>query len=209
MTCEDVRDLLPEHLLGSLDETTDARIRKHLRGCAECRAERLRLEDGVAALSHATHDQDPPEELRQHVLDVLAEEWSEPEAPPAARRAPSTGGSTWRWLAVAAAIILVAVSLSWGVSQSRRAAGLQADAGSYQALLDTLGGKEFRLGELQPADGQAVKGTVILYDGEPGKDWNSWSIVMANAPDFTGEGPVRQVAENGDSMEMPTLRLKN
>ncbi|MFI5055135.1 MAG: zf-HC2 domain-containing protein [Actinomycetota bacterium] len=209
MTCEDVRDLLPEHLLGSLDETTDARIRKHLRGCAECRAERMRLEDGVAALSHATHDQDPPEELRQHVLDVLADEWDEPEALPAPPRAPAAGGSAWRWLAVAAAIVLVSVSLSWGVSQSRRAAGLQADAGSYQALLDTLGGKEFRLGELQPADGQAVKGTVVLYDGEPGKDWNSWGIVMANAPDFSGEAHVRLVAENGDSMEMPSLRFEN
>jgi anti-sigma factor RsiW len=209
VTCEDVRDLLPEHLLGSLDETTDARIRKHLRGCAECRAERLRLEDGVAALSHATHEQDPPEELRQHVLDVLAQEWDQPEGLPAPARAPAPRGSAWRWLAVAAAIVLVAVSLSWGVSQSRRAAGLQADAGSYQALLDTLGGKEFRLGELQPADGQAVKGTVILYDGEPGKDWNSWGMVMANAPDFSGEAHVRLRAENGDSLQMPSLHFEN
>ena len=209
MTCEDVRDLLPEHLLGSLDETADARVRKHLRGCADCRAERLRLEDGVAALSHATHEQDPPEELRQHVLDVLAEEWDEPEGLPAPARAPAGGGSAWRWLAVAAAIVLVSVSLSWGVSQSRRASGLQADAGSYQALLDTLGGKEFRLGELQPADGQAVKGTVVLYDGEPGKDWNSWGIVMANAPDFSGEAHVRLRAENGDSLQMPSLHFEN
>jgi len=210
VTCEDVRDLLPEHLLGSLDETTDARVRKHLRGCAECRAERLRLEDGVAALSHATHEQDPPEELRQHVLDVLAEEWEVPEglpAPPA--RESAAPGSVWRWLAVAAAIVLVAVSLSWGLSQSRRAAGLQADASSYQSLLDTLGGKEFRLGELQPADGQAVKGTVVLYDGEPGKDWNSWGIVMANAPDFSGEAHVRLRAENGDSLQLPSLDFEN
>ena len=83
MTCEEVRDLLPEHLLGSLDDTSDARVRKHLRGCADCRAERMRLEDGVAALSHATHEQDPPEELRRHVLDVLSEEWDAPGEQPA------------------------------------------------------------------------------------------------------------------------------
>jgi anti-sigma factor RsiW len=209
VTCEEVRDLLPEHLLGSLDETTDARVRKHLRGCAECRAERLRLEDGVAALSYATHEQDPPAELRQHVLDVLSEEWEEPGGPPAPTGSPATFGSAWRWIAVAAAMVLLAVSLSWGVSQSRRAARLQADAGSYQALLHTLGGKEFRLGELQPVDGQAVKGTVVLYDGEPGKDWNSWGIVMANAPDFSGEAHVRLLAGNGDSLEMPSLRFTN
>jgi len=209
VTCEEVRDLLPEHLLGSLDDTTDARVRKHLRGCAECRAERMRLEDGVAALSHATHEQDPPQELRQHVLDVLGEEWEEPGEPPAPTGSPATRGSGWRWLAVAAACVLVAVSLSWGVSQSRRAAGLQADAGSYQALIQTLGGKEFRLGELQPSDGQAVKGTVVLYDGEPGKDWNSWGIVMANAPDFSGVAHVRLLAANGDSLQMPPLRFTN
>ena len=150
MTCEEVRDLLPEHLLGSLDDTSDARVRKHLRGCADCRAERMRLEDGVAALSHATHEQDPPEELRRHVLDVLSEEWDEPgEQPAAPAGSPGAHGSAWRWLAVAAAVILVAVSLSYGVSQSRHAASVQADAGSYQALLDALGGKEFRLGTLQ------------------------------------------------------------
>lgn len=209
MTCEEVRDLLPEHLLGSLDETTDTRVRKHLRGCAECRAERLRLEDGVAALSHATHEQDPPQELRQHVLDVLTEEWDERGVPPSPTGSPATRAAAWRWLAVAAAIVLVAVSLSWGVSQSRRATRLQADAGSYQALIQTLGGKEFRLGELQPADGQAVKGTVVIYDGLPGKDWNSWGIVMANAPDVTGEARVQLVADSGDSLDMPPLRFTN
>ena len=209
MTCEEVRDLLPEHLLPSLDDTTEARVRGHLRGCAECRAERVRLEDGVATLSHATHEQEPPGELRQHVLDVLSEEWEEPRGSPAPTVAPAVRGSAWRWLAAAAAVVLVAVSLSWGVSQSRRATRLQADAGSYQALLDTLGGKEFRLGALQPADGQAVKGTVVLYDGEPGKDWNSWGIVMANAPDYSGEARVRLLASNGDSLEMPSLRFTN
>ncbi len=206
MTCDEVRDLLPEHLLGSLDDTSDARVRKHLRGCADCRAERLRLEDGVAALSHATHEQDPPESLRRHVLDVLAEEWDEPVAQPPAPAGSSGGhGAAWRWLAVAAAVILVAVSLSYGISRSRQAAQVQADAGSYQALLDALGGKEFRLGTLNGVDGQAVSGTVVLYDGEPGKDWSSWGIVLAKAPGYTGEAHARLLGENGTSLKMPSL----
>ena len=210
MTCEEVRDLLPEHLLGSLDDTSDARVRKHLRGCADCRAERMRLEDGVAALSHATHEQDPPEALRRHVLDVLSEEWDEPgEQPATPAGSPGPHGSAWRWLAVAAAFILVAVSLSYGVSQSRHAAEVQADAGSYQALLDALGGKEFRLGTLNGVDGQAISGTVVLYDGEPGKDWSSWGIVLAKAPDYTGEAHVRLLGENGMSLKMPSLTFSD
>ena len=74
MTCEQVRELLPEHLLGSLDDDADSRVEHHLRGCTDCRAEQLRLEDGVAALSYATHEAEPPEELRDHVLAVLDEE---------------------------------------------------------------------------------------------------------------------------------------
>ena len=208
MTCDGVRDLLSEHLLGGLDETTDARVRRHLRGCAECRAERLRLEDGVAALSYATHEQDPPEALRRHVLDVLSEEWDAPTESSVPARATG-GGSSWRWLAAAAAIILVVVSLSWGLAQSRQAAGLQADASSYRSLLDTLGGREFRLGELHAPDGGPAYGTVVLYDGKPGKDWNSWGVVMANDPGYNGEANVRLFGADGESMALPSMHFTN
>ncbi len=210
MTCEQVRELLPEHLLGSLEGSIDTPLRRHLRGCAECRAERMRLEDGVATLSHATHNQDPPEQLRRRVLDVLSEEWDEP-AGLAASDGPSASRTTnrSRWVGVAAAVALLAVSLTWGASQSRRAAGLQADAASYQSLLDTLGGKEFRLGELRAANADAVTGSVVLYDGAPDHGWNSWVIVLASSPGYTGEARAHLTRAAGDSMELPALHFSN
>ena len=45
-------------------------------------------------------------------------------------------------------------------------------------------------------------------DGLPGKDWNSWGIVMANAH-VTGEARVQLVADSGDSLDMPPLRFTN
>ncbi|MDP9184521.1 MAG: anti-sigma factor [Actinomycetota bacterium] len=164
MTCEQVRELLPEHLLGSLDETTDARVRLHLRGCTECRAERVRLEDGVAALSYATHEAAPPDDLRDRVLGVLDQEWSEPLDPPAAPRPRSGRTPAWRWVSAVAAALLV-VSLGWSAVEMRRADRASADASSYQALLATLGGREFRLGELHPMGSVGITGTVLLYDG--------------------------------------------
>ena len=206
MTCEQVRDLLPEHLLGSLDETTDARVRRHLRGCTECRAERMRLEDGVAALSHAT-EHEAPTELRPRVLGVLTQEWKEPGGPPASPGDPAVSGRTWRWLAVAAAAVLLAVSLGWGTSQARQTARLRADASSYQALLAALGGKEFRLGTLNTMNGSGIAGTVVLYDGEPGRDWSSWGIVLAHAPGFEGDAQVTLVGGGGKSMQLQPLRF--
>jgi anti-sigma factor RsiW len=206
MTHEDVREQLPEHLLGSLPETDDAAIRRHLRGCAECRAERVRLEDGIAALSFAT-EQEPPEDLRDGVLAVLADEWRDPEVDePATRHQRQT---TWRWLAVAAAFVLVAVSAGWGIAQAQRADRLQADASSYQSLLATLGGKEFRLGTINSADGAAMSGTVVLYDGEPGQDWSSWGIVLVHSPTYQGEARAMLLGDDGATLELPPLRFDN
>ena len=211
MTCEEVRELLPEHLLGSLPDTQDAAIRRHLRGCAECRDERARLEDGVSALSYAA-DQPPPDELRERVLDVLGEEWDAPEQDdePVTASAHRQRRSPWRGLAVAAAAIFLAVSLGWGVSQAQRADHLSADASSYQSLLATLGGREFRLGTLQSADGAAgMGGTVVLYDGVPGSDWNSWGIVLAHAPGYDGEARAMLLGDNGKTLELPALKFTN
>ena len=103
MKCDQVRELLPEHLLGSLDGDADARVEHHLRGCTDCRAERLRLEEGVATLAYATHESSPPEELREHVLTVLEQEWQttdeEPDhatVVPLRRRARARAGSPSR-----------------------------------------------------------------------------------------------------------------
>src|SRR5262245_49295339 len=158
MTCEQVRDLLPEHLLGSLDGDADARVEHHLRGCTDCRAELIRLEDGVATLAYATHEAAPPEELRDRVLGVLDDEWRASDQVPAdATVVPRRRRSPKRWVAaVAAAFILIAGSLGFAISEGQHAAHVQADASSYQALLRTLGGKEFRLGQLESTNDTGV-----------------------------------------------------
>jgi hypothetical protein len=204
MTCEQVRELLAEHLLGSLDETTDARVRQHLRGCTECRAERVRLEDGVAALSYATHEAAPPEDLRDRVLGVLDQEWSEPQDRPSAARPRAGRTPAWRWVSAVAAALLV-VSLGWSAVETRRADRASADASSYQALLATLGGREFRLGELHPMGGVGITGTVLLYDGV-GR-WNSWGVVLARSEADLTDARVLLVGPDGVSRELPSLRF--
>ncbi len=210
MTCEQVRELLPEHLLGSLDDDADSRVEHHLRGCTDCRAEQLRLEDGVAALSYATHEADPPEELRDHVLAVLDEEWHAPEDEPAKSNVvPMRRRSPVRLIAVAAAFILIVGSFGFAVAQGQHAARVQADASSYQALLSTLGGKEFRLGQLQSSTDTGVSGKVILYDGDPNQGWNSWGIVLAHGPTDLTDAQAVLTGPNGESMQLPPLKFSD
>jgi hypothetical protein len=211
MTCEQVRDLLPEHLLGSLDGDADARVEQHLRGCTDCRAERLRLEDGVATLAYATHETAPPEELREHVLAVLDEEWhaSDDEISADPKVVPMRRRSAMAWLAVAAAVILIAGSLGFAIAQGQHAAPVSADAESYQSQLYTLGGKEFRLGQLESTNGTGVTGKVILYDGDSDQGWNSWGIVLAHGPSDLTDARAVLVGPNGESMELPPLTFSD
>jgi putative zinc finger protein len=209
MTCEEVRELLPEHLLSSLDDVIDADVRRHLRGCAACRDERMKLEDGVAALSRAVHDQDPPDELRERVMSALDDEWRDPERVPVATSAPIRSRSRSVWMAVAAAIavVFVAGSLTWGSAQAHRAHLAAADAGSYRDLLSFLGGKEFRVGTINPAPGSTVHGRVLLYEGDTHHGWSSWGLVLVKAPGFDGEATATLLGPDGDAYTWPPIHF--
>ena len=208
MTCDEVRELLPEHLLGTLEGPEDLEVRRHLRGCAGCREERMQLEEGVSALSRAVHDQDPPPELRERVLRTLDEEWEETGRVPATPVASRGGGrerSPWRALAAAAVFVVLVVSAVFGVSETRRASLAAADAQSYRHLLSSLGGLDFRIGKLQPTDGSTMHGQVLIYDGDPSGDWSSWTVVFAKAPGYTGSADATLVAADGTTRELPPI----
>lgn len=180
MTCDDARERLPEHLLGTLESEADLEVRQHLRGCAGCRSEMVRLGDGLSTFAQAVHDRRPPAELRDRVLTVLEEEWRDHpvvvlDARP--RRAP--------WLVAAAAFLALVVAVGWGVTQSNRAETFAEDAGSYKKILGILGGEEFRVGTLQNTGAQAVEGSVVLYDAHTDQ---SWGLVILRAPGMSGKG---------------------
>ncbi len=198
MTCDEVRDLLPEHVLGTLDPDADRDVRTHLRGCAACRAEAIGLGEGLASFARAAHDREPPGELRDRVLTVLDEEWR--GAAPARRERP-------RWAAaagIAAAVAIVAASLGLAASADRRADLAQAGASSYQRLLEALGGKEFRVGEIASDVRPEVEGSVVLYDSHQGQ---SWGVVLVRAPGWSGTATATLEASDGRTIEVGELRF--
>jgi predicted anti-sigma-YlaC factor YlaD len=180
VTCDDVRERLPEHLLGTLQGEAELEVRRHLRGCAGCRAEMVRLGDGLTTFARAVHDREPPKELRERVLTVLEDEWRDhPIVVPVARP------RRLRWLAAAAALVALAASIGWGISQTNRANLAADDARSYNRILSILGGEDFRVGRLQAVGSQVVEGSVVLYDAHTDQ---SWGLVILRAPGLTGKG---------------------
>ena len=193
MTCDEVRELLPEHLLGTLDGPEDLEVRRHLRGCAGCRTDMAGLSEGVEWFARAAHDRPPPTELHQRVMTTLEQEWADARTQqPDARRSP--------WVARAAALVAIVAALGWGLSQTHRANVATDDAESYRTVLATLGGKEFRVGTLDPKTAHPLEGSVVLYDSHLGQ---SWGIVLVRAPGVSGTATV--TLSTGDGADDTTI----
>ncbi|HET8924574.1 MAG TPA: anti-sigma factor [Candidatus Acidoferrum sp.] len=103
MNCESTHTLLHGYLDGELDAVRAAEFERHLESCREC-AHALGAEESLrSALQRSALYEQAPISLRNKIRADLAAATATPAAP----RIPA-----WRWLAVAAAILLVA-GVSW------------------------------------------------------------------------------------------------
>jgi hypothetical protein len=150
------------------------------------------------------HDIDPPPELRSRVLGTLVQEWNEPVVSVDDAEHTSTKRRVrFQWLAVAAAVfILVGALAFWGGAQTRRANDARLDAASYNNLLHTLGGKDFRVGKLVPSNASEVYGRVMLYDGDPTSAWSSWGVVLLNTTASTNGMTAALTTPDGQEIDL-------
>jgi mycothiol system anti-sigma-R factor len=103
VSCDYTRTVLHGYLDGELDATRSAEFERHLESCREC-ANSLGSEESLrSSLQHSVLYEGAPVALRKKVRSGL----DAATAPPAGIRIP-----VWRWLAVAATILVVA-SVSW------------------------------------------------------------------------------------------------
>jgi putative zinc finger protein len=200
--CDDVREHLAEHLLGSLPEDEEGQVRRHLRGCMACRRELAVLDEGMRTFARAAHQVDPPEALRSRVLGALAEEKEEAEAaaPKSLRRNPSR---LRRFALATAAVLVLGSAVGVAAAQTHRANQVTSLASTYQHFLGALGGKDVRAGTFSSNGPQDVQGSVVMYDSDQGQ---SWVLVMARAPGLTGKAQV-EVSSATRQMELHPLRF--
>jgi putative zinc finger protein len=199
MSCEEARAQLPDYTLGTLPNMEAAAVRRHLRGCAGCRSEAATLDEGVALFASSAHAVEPPSELRDRIMAVLSEEWSEAPGP---RSIVPRLMSRWPAMAAAAAVIVALVVAGLAQAQIR---GFRQDALHYREFLHTLGGKDVRVARLSPARSITLEGSAIVYDAEHGEQ--SWVLVLARAPGFAEQVTVSLEASEGRSISIP-FRLR-
>jgi hypothetical protein len=201
VNCDEVRDQLAEHLLGTLDEPADVEVRRHLRGCSGCRKEMGALAEGVSTFARAAHELDPPEELKERVLSVLHGDWADGAdgaAPTPAARRPVP------WLAWAAVVVLLAGSASWGLWSHNRAARYEASATKYETLLASLGGENVRVATLASQGSQQLEGSAVVYDS---KVEQSWVLVLVRAPGLEGQATVTLATGDGRTISMHPMEF--
>jgi anti-sigma factor RsiW len=128
MTCEEAIKLMDGYLDGELDPITSQAIEQHLRECGRCDQAYKTHGSLIRALGNATPYFKAPAELRERIQSSLRKEIAEQsngsgsipvDARPliAKERAESRSvlfGTSWNWLALAAAIVFVAV-IVWNV----------------------------------------------------------------------------------------------
>ena len=86
--------------------------------------------------------------------------------------------------------------------QTGRVGHYEGIANHYQSFLDTLGGKDVRVGTLRQRGPQQVDGSVVMYDSDQGQ---SWILVLVKAAGETGAARVTVSSPTGSRIQLRPL----
>jgi anti-sigma-K factor RskA len=182
---EDLHDLVAPYALDALDPDERERFERHLAECEQCRSQLGDLEEAATALAFAAEGPEPPQELRERVLE-------------SARR---NGGATViqfpkrSWLlpaataaAAVAAVAAIAVGL-WAVSLSndldRERDARRAEARAIELLASDAERRPLSGGQgalLLGVDGRAALVMCDLERAPEGKTYEAWVITGEPRP---------------------------
>lgn len=183
MDCRAARELLPERVLGVLEED-EADLRRHLAWCAGCRKEERELAEGAEILA-LVEPGDPPAGLERRVVERVAGA--------AGHRGRRRGPAVVAVAAVLAAVLAV----GWGAAMAGRASRLDDEAElariaaaeaarEFGVLLEDLSGKGVREAGLRPPTGDPGGGRALVYNSDVGgaSDWAL--VVVGGLPEDAG-----------------------
>jgi hypothetical protein len=183
MGCAEVRDLLPEHALGTLDEITRSRVDQHLALCAGCRKEAAQLAEGVAGLGLHLPATLPPAELEDRVVEAVRG---------SAAHAPRRRAGL---LAAALAAVVASVTIGWGVVLAGRERAPNARQSTWEALVTLASFEEVLIGvggggnletvHLRAVRGGPAGGGATRYDSVEAAG-DSLVVVVGGLPDSAG-----------------------
>jgi len=109
--CEQIEQHLPAHLFGELDDPAVAEsVRDHLESCPDCRAKLEQFESTMATLTAAAAEL-PDEKLSDTRRAQIREQTAAESDPPQSDIPPTFKMRWWRPLTIAAAVVLLCISL--------------------------------------------------------------------------------------------------
>jgi len=165
MNCDDSRAFLHAYLDGELDAPHAADFSRHLQGCPSCGRALQALESVRSSMQNANLLEPLPAGFESKVRRQL-DKVEEPSSPASSPRFP-----VWRWLAAAAALLLV-VGGSWKFAQKAREGG-EPPASAADAAASELVDAHIRA--LQPGHLTDVTST----DQHTVKPWFDGKIAFA------------------------------
>jgi hypothetical protein len=199
MDCAEVRGLLPEHALGTLEPSLRARVDAHLAWCAGCRKEAGELAEGAAALALDLPSPDPPAGLEERVRAAVR------------RRS----GGPRRRAGIAAAVLAAVVAsatVGWGLAVAGRPEATEP-ATARDAMATLEGVREFLLevggaGTLESVRLRAVRsgaagGGATMYSSA-GEAEDSVVVVVGGLPAERGPYTV-SLRSSGTQLLVGTL----
>lgn len=174
MDCTEVRGMLTEHVLGTLDDESRRRfVERHVQWCAGCRKEVAELEEGATAMLSSLPPVDPPPALEDRVVMAV-----KAEADRHRRMRRPRGGL----VAAGVAALMAIGAFGWAMAMTGKVSKLEdaalnavGRAERYSNLLrDIL--RDADDGQILSTNlvgvGEAVGGGQgILWDSPGGYDW--------------------------------------
>ncbi len=178
-TTNDIHDLVAAYALDALDPDERAEFEHHLADCDRCSRELQELQGTAAALAWGVEGPDPPDRLRDRILEQAR---GEAQVVPFRRRrgwvTPALGIAAAAAACLAIGLGLWAASLSSDLDRERDLSAAQAEA------LQVVGDPAAKVTPLKGAEGTLVVGSsgraaLVVCGLEPapsGQTYEAWLI---------------------------------
>jgi anti-sigma-K factor RskA len=181
---DEPHDLVAPYALGALDQDEREDFERHLAGCEQCRTQLAELEEAATALAYAAEGPEPPQELRDRILEAARQDGGATviRFPKRSWLLPAATAAAAVAAVAAVAVGLWAASLSKDLDRERDARRSQSRAIELlasDAERRPLSGGRGAL--LLGADGRASLVVCDLERAPEGKTYEAW-VVQNDTP---------------------------